>query len=101
MFGRMNKDMLRMAQWLAFSLLAYGVAAALAGVTDSADSGLFPRVQTVLWKCGHLNLAAWIGYHIDRAAFMYSRIRHNSHPQEQIRRAIIIAATMLAFGLAL
>jgi len=96
-----NRDKTRMLQWLMLSLMAYAVAAFLASLTDSGDSGLWPRVQTVLWKCGHLNLAAFIGYWVDRNSFATLRITLTSHPLEQVRRAIIIAATMIAFGLAL
>lgn len=96
-----HKDKLRMVQWLALSLVAYLVAHWLASI-PSADSpaGLYPRVQAVLWKCGHLNLAAYVGYWIDRNAFRL-RIDCASDGLEQLRRAIIIGATMLAFGMAL
>lgn len=94
------KEYGRMAQWLLLSLLAYAVAAVLADVITPEGNGLYPRLQTVLWKVGHLNLAAYIGYMLDRNAFR-DRIEYSSHPLKHIRRAIIIAATMLAFGLAL
>lgn len=94
-------DKLRMAQWLLLSLLAYAIAAALAGLPGPTDAGQWPRLQTVLWKCGHLNLAAFIGYWIDRRAFKDARLYDGSPPLLQIRRAVIIAATMLAFGMAL
>lgn len=94
-------DRLRMAQWLLLSILAYAIAATLAGVpVDGSESGLFPRVQTILWKVGHLNLAAYLGYWIDRNAFR-DRIGGHSPLLLHIRRAIIIAATMIGFGLAL
>jgi hypothetical protein len=117
---RMNKvsgpgfaDKLRMMQWLLLSLVVYGIASALAkppgAVADFlvgfganlTETGFYPRVQTVLWKCGHLNLAAYVGYWIDRNAFRGLRIGRSSPPAEQIRRAIIIGASMLAFGSAL
>jgi hypothetical protein len=94
-------DKLRMAQWLLLSALAYVVATFMAGMPSETDAGMWPRVQTILWKCGHLNLAAYIGYWIDRRAFHTLRITRSSQPTEQIRRAIIIGASMLAFGMAL
>jgi hypothetical protein len=94
-------DKFRMAQWLLLSVIAYVVATVLAGIPADTDAGLWPRVQTILWKCGHLNLAAYIGYWIDRRAFHSLRITRSSHPTEQMRRAVIIGATMLAFGMAL
>lgn len=96
-------DKLRMVQWLLLSVVAYVLAMVLAGIPTGADmdAGLWPRVQTVLWKCGHLNLAAYIGYWIDRRAFHELRISRSSHPSEQVRRAIIIGAAMLAYGMAL
>lgn len=94
-------DNLRMMQWLLLSILAYLIATLLASVpVDGSDVGLYPRLQTVLWKCGHLNLAAYLGYWIDRHAFRL-RIDSASDGLEQLRRAVIIAATMIAFGLAL
>lgn len=99
---RKDFDKFRMAQWLLLSVLAYVIAGLLAGVAvPNSDSGLYPRLQAILWKCGHLNLAAYIGYWIDRRAFHELRITLSSTPGEQIRRAIIIGATMLAFGMAL
>lgn len=95
-----HKDKFRMAQWLLLSILAYGIAMVLADVPSATDAGMWPRLQTVLWKCGHLNLAAYLGYWIDRHAFRL-RIDCASDGLEHIRRAIIIGATMLAFGMAL
>lgn len=93
-------DKFRMAQWLLLSVLAYALATMLAGMHGATDAGMWPRVQTVLWKAGHLNLAAFLGYWIDRRAFRL-RIDSASPAGEHIRRAIIIGAAMLAFCLAL
>jgi hypothetical protein len=95
----LNKDQLRMIQWFLFSIICYAVAAVLANLQGETDAGLFPRIQTVLWKCGHLNLAAFIGYRIDRSAF--SRVGKFTEPMHQLRRAIVISAAMMAFGMAL
>jgi hypothetical protein len=90
----------RMVQWLLLSLLAYAIAAGMAEMLAYGDSGLWPRVQTILWKCGHLNLAAYIGYWIDRNSFG-DRIEPHSHVTKHMRRAVIMVGAMIAFGLAL
>jgi hypothetical protein len=97
MFGR---DKTRMSQWLLLSLLAYCIASTLSMVPDEGGSGIWPRAQTVLWKVGHLNLAAYLGYWIDRNAFR-DRIDRMTPYLGHMRRAIIMAATMIAFGMAL
>lgn len=94
-------DKFRMVQWLLMSFLVYLVAAFLASQAGPTDAGLYPRAQTVLWKVGHLNLAAFLGYWVDRNAFRDNRIYAGTSPLAQIRRAIIIGACMLAFGLAI
>lgn len=99
----LTKDRLRMAQWLFFSLLAYMTAAALAQAVSYGPDGLLPKVQTILWKCGHLNLAAYLGYRIDRSAFRDRLFpgRDTIDMARMLRRALIMSATMIAFGLAL
>lgn len=92
-------DKFRMAQWLLLSVLAYVIATILADVPSATDAGMWPRVQTVLWKCGHLNLAAYLGYWIGRSRI--GRLYPGSSDAKHIAHAIIIGATMLAFGLAL
>lgn len=96
----MKSDRLRMLQWLLLSVLAYLIAMFLAELPAATDAGSMPRLQTVLWKVGHLNLAAFIGYWIDRNAFR-DRIGAWSPVLLHVRRAIIIGATMLAFGMAI
>jgi hypothetical protein len=99
--GVMKKEYLRMAQWLLLSIALYGLATWLNSFSAVGQpGGMFPRVQAVLWKCAHLNLAAYLGYWIDRNAFR-DRIVWDSSPVKHIRRAIIIGATMLSFGMAL
>jgi hypothetical protein len=94
------RDKTRMIQWLLLSVAVYLIAALLAGMPAASDAGQLPRLQTVLWKVGHLNLAAYIGYWIDRHAYR-DRVDLTSPYLMHIRRAIIIAASMIAFGLAL
>lgn len=85
-----SKDKARMLQWLIVAIILYAAALPI-------DQ---PQIQTALWKCGNVTLAAWLGYMIDRHAFYYERCDKYNH-MCQIRRAIIMAATMLAIGLGL
>lgn len=99
-------DKARMLQWLLLALLAYLIAMLLAQMPAATDAGMLPRLQVVLWKIGHLTLSAWVGYWIDRAAFPGGRLPDNDFQMRApdlfyIRRAIVIAATMLAFGMAI
>jgi hypothetical protein len=87
-------DLARMFDWLAWAIACY-VAVLLLRFADLA-----PQVQTVLWKLGNLTVAAYAGYWIDRRAFRM-RIDLTSQPLEQLRRAIIMAAAMLAVALGL
>lgn len=79
-------DKLRMMQWLIISALLYTAAMLIPN----------PQLQIVTWKAGHLTIAAFVGYWIDRGAFIESRITYHSPALLQIRRAIIIGAAMLA-----
>jgi len=88
------QDKLRMAQWLFIALAFYAAAMLLA----HADA--LPRMQTVMYKLGHQTIAAHVGYWIDRSAFR-KRISCGSHPLSEIRRAIVMAACMLAVALGL
>lgn len=82
-------DKLRMAHWAVFSGLIYLAAMYVAQ----------PQLQIVLWKIGHITVAAFVGYWIDRNVFRDSRIHSNSLPMLQVRRAIIIGAAMLAISM--
>lgn len=66
---------------------------------------LFPhQIGTVLAKANLLTLAAWAGYWIDRSAFPYARpgdLYGARQDAAGLRRAVVIAATMLAMALAL
>ena len=90
----MNLDRMRMAEWLAIALVLYAVCITL------RTFNVEPQVQVVLWKLGNITIAAWVGYLIDRRAFLI-RMEPDSPPLEQVRRAIVIAAAMLAVALGL
>lgn len=98
-FGRKSRELGRMTQWLLLSVSAYMVATILAGIPGDADAGLYPRIQIILWKCGHLNLAAFIGYWIGRTRL--GRLHQSSTDMDRLAHAIVIGMTMLAFGMAL
>lgn len=93
----MKTDKTRMLQWLLISTALYALAVALAA-TES-----LPQIQIIMWKLGHITVAAFVGYWIDRNAFKAAGQRMNSaaNPLQEIRRAIIIGASMLATALAL
>ncbi len=89
-----RNDIVRMIDWLAWALACYAAVLVLRGL-DVA-----PQAQTVLWKLGNLTVAAYAGYWIDRRAFRM-RIEPGSDGSEQLRRAIIMAAAMIAVALGL
>lgn len=59
-----------------------------------------PQLQTMLWKACLITVAAHIGYWIDKTAFR-DTLAPQSEPTRQLRRAIIIAAAMLAISMGL
>lgn len=86
------QDRLRMSSHLAISV-ALLLALAL---------GLFalsPTLQTQVLKVCNVTMFAALGYWVDRTAFRGHRITPDSPPQALLRRAIIIAAAMLAGSL--
>jgi hypothetical protein len=89
-----TKEHLRMLQWVFIAFLFYGAALIFKGY------GVEPELQIVSMKLGHITIAAFVGYWIDRTAFR-TRITASSHPLESVRRAIIIASAMLAIALGL
>ena len=86
-------DRFRMIQWLALAAIFYLLALLAFGAQ--------PQLQTLCWKLGNLTVAAFVGYWIDRHAFMYSRLRVDSPPLLEVRRAIVMAAAMLAVAMGL
>jgi Putative 2/3 transmembrane domain holin len=89
----MNADKLRMVQWLALAVVFYGLALSLFAQQ--------PQLQTLCWKLGNLTVAGFLGYWLDRRAFWYARLDATSAPLLQIRRAIVMAAAMLAVAMGL
>jgi hypothetical protein len=86
-------DKLRMFQWVVIASALYFTAAQL------ARHELLPQLQVVLWKLGHITLAAFTGYWIDRQAFHRSRLDSQSEAGSEVRRAIVIGAAMLAIAM--
>lgn len=87
-----SKDKVRMAQWLVFAVLFYSIAAYSAMYPDWAE---MRPVGAVCQRLGHITIAAFVGYWIDRNAFKHAPNDSNG----SIRRAIIIAAAILAISL--
>lgn len=91
------KEIRRMATWLVVTLILFIIIAVLAP----------QQIGVTLYKLSLLTMAAWVGYWIDRALFPYARPHifiQGQNPSwftlTMIRRAIIVAAAMLAMGLA-
>lgn len=96
----MNKDIFRMFHWLLIAVVLYVAAGLLATLTDGAGASRLPQVQIVLWKLGHITLGAFAGYWIDRNGFR-DRLVADAGPLRQLRRALIMAAAMLAVSMGL
>lgn len=92
MFG-LTRERLRMLQWVFISACFYTTAIVL------KKYGGDPETQIVAMKLGHITIAAFVGYWIDRSAFRRRTSTTNS--TDDLRRAIIIAAAMLAIALGL
>lgn len=82
-------DLQRMLHWLALAALFY----ILAMYTPH------PQLQTLLWKLGHITIASFVGYWVDRN--LYGRVSLVDRGERLMARAIIVAAAILgmAFGL--
>lgn len=79
----------RMFEWLLISVALYAAAINISHL----------QIQTGLWKAGHINSAAFIGYWICRRLF--GRFDVNSHPMLHASRALIIAACIIGMALGL
>lgn len=83
----------RMIEWLLMAAVLYMVCITLRSLDVE------PQAQVVLWKLANVTVAAYVGFWIDARAF--ARITVTTHPLEQLRRAIVMAAAMLAVSLGL
>ncbi len=79
----------RMFEWLLISIALYAAAIYIQ----------HPQIQVGLWKAGHINSAAFIGYWICRRLF--GRFDVNSNPTLHAARALIIAACIIGMALGL
>lgn len=89
-----SKDKLRMAQWLFFAALFYGIAAyaAFTGIPEFRAPGV------VAQRLGHITLGAFVGYWIDRNAFKFAPRGEDGDRYGSLRRAAIISASILAIS---
>lgn len=87
----MNTDRFRMIVWLLIGVGLYAV--------SFLTGNDYPAVQTVFYKLGHVTTLAWFGYWVSRNAL--GRVTSNSHPQERIARALIIAGVIIAGSMGL
>lgn len=88
-------DRLRMTELLITALVLYALALVITN----------PQIQVAFYKCGNATLGAFGGYWIDRLAFPFGRIHQNTDATikngRELRRAIIIGATVLGVTLGL
>ena len=79
----------RMFEWLLISVALYAAAIYIQ----------HPQIQVGLWKAGHINSAAFIGYWICRRLF--GRFDVYSNPILNAARALIISACIIGMALGL
>ena len=79
-------DVSRMLPWLLMSVLCYGVALNIEHI----------QLQTLLWKIGHLNVGAHLGYWVARKTI--GRLYTTSPAGDRIARALVIVGAMLAIS---
>ncbi|WP_126456714.1 putative holin [Sulfuriflexus mobilis] len=87
------RDKARAWPWLFFAV-----------ITVSYVSVIAPhQVGVLLWSLSKLCIGAYLGYWIDRSLFKHGRPDHQTELQCRntawLRRAIIVAATIVALGL--
>ncbi len=82
------KDKFRMVQWLLFAAFFYALALLAFGSQ--------PQLQTLCWKLGNVTVAGFVGYKLDIHAFKSVWKGNTGSDLWQIRRAIVMAAAMLA-----
>lgn len=84
----------RMSGWLAISIALMLLVAAVEP----------QKIPLYVYKANLIAFAAWMGYWIDRGLFPYARpdrVSDSLGETAQIRRALIIAASILAMALGL
>lgn len=92
--GNNKGEQIRMLNWVYITLLLYG----LAFLCNHLQ--LPVSVATLFYKFGHVSVAAFIGYRIDRAIFG-DRIGPESPPIRLLARALIVTGAMLSISMGL
>lgn len=86
-----KKDLFRMFPWLVLAAGLYGIAMIVQN----------PQLQTLFWKLGHITVAAYLGYWLDR--HLLGRYVPETHfgTHRVLARAFIVGSVILgvAFGL--
>lgn len=85
------KERLRMFQWALTAAALYFAAFLLVK---------YPQAQIICMKLGHITLASYAGYWVDRHAFR-DRLGWDSPSLFHVRRAMIISAAILAMAMGL
>lgn len=80
---------LRMTPFALVSIACYALALNVADI----------QIQTLLWKIGHITVAAHVGYWIDVAAL--GHVTGEDQDTRRVARALIIAGAMLAIAMGL
>ena len=93
-YQKVERNALRMFHYLVIAAFLYFIAYCL-GINET-----FRQLSTIAWKLGNATVAAYLGYWLDRHLFR-NRITDDSVPLLQIRRAIIVAAVILAVSMGL
>jgi hypothetical protein len=87
-------DLARMVDWLLWAMACYAVMYVLRAF-DVA-----PQWQTLMWKLGNVATAGFAGYWLDRRLFR-KRITADSHPLQELRRAILVVGAIAGVCLGL
>lgn len=85
-------DKFRTWPWLFAAVITTAIVAAIAPY----------QIGVLVWSLSKLALGAYLGYWIDRSIFPYARpgsVANTHRHMAAIRRAIIVAASVLALGL--
>lgn len=84
----------RMIEWLLLAVSFY------MGSMLMYRFGVLPEMQGIGRKLGHITVAAYLGYWIDRHLYR-DRLTRNTPAILHIRRAVIVAACILAVAMGL
>ena len=88
-----TSNLMRMAHYLVLGALMIFLAWCF---SVNPETG---KLSVLFWKLGCATLAAYLGYWLDR--HLFTRISADSPPLTHIRRAIVVAACIIAVSMGL